>query len=476
MTDYTTDLCVIGAGSGGLSIAAAASQMGIKVILLERHLMGGDCLNYGCVPSKSLLASAKLAARFQHETPLGIESVEPTIDFIKVKQHVKEVIATIAPHDSVERFTELGVKVLLTNGKFIDRKTLQTAQGDKIFAKYFVVATGSRAFIPAIPGINDVNYFTNETIFDLQQKPKHLIILGAGPIGCEMAQAHRYLGCEVSVLSSNVLLPRDDQALTPILRKQFIDDGIKLYENIQIVNIANGDNQIDVTYNGNDTIKQISGSHLLIATGRTANIEELALTTAGIEYDSKGIHVDKRLRTTNKKIFAIGDVARGYQFTHIANYHAGIVIQNALFKIPAKVNYSAIPWVTYTSPELAHVGCDEKTAKQKDSKMQVLTCNFADIDRAQAERKTTGLIKVFIDRKARILGVTILGHNAGELLLPWSIAITKKLKLSAIASSIVAYPTFSEISKRVAGSYYAKKLFSKKVKMLVKVLGWFTKP
>ncbi|MEW6089328.1 MAG: FAD-dependent oxidoreductase [Pseudomonadota bacterium] len=463
------DICIIGAGSGGLSVAAGAAQMGARTVLIERDEMGGDCLNTGCVPSKALIAAARHAYHMGAGAPFGIAPVKPDVDFAKVHDHVHSVIAAIAPNDSVARFEGLGVTVIKEHGRFRDSGTV-IAGNAEIIARRFVIATGSRPFVPPIPGLDKVPFHTNETIFSNKTCPEHLVILGAGPIGMEMAQAHRRLGARVTVLETLKAFSRDDEELSALVIARLRKEGIEILEGIKIESISGSEGKVTVTLADR---REINGTHILVATGRRANVEGLDLEKAGVEYSERGIRVDERLRTTNKRIFAIGDAAGGPQFTHAAGYHAGIVIRNALFRVPAKADHSAIPHVTYTDPELAHVGLTEAEARAKGLSINVLRWHLAENDRAQAERETEGVIKVVTDNHARVLGATIAAPHAGELILPWVLAKSQALKLSAMASVVVPYPTLSEISKRAAGAYYTPTLFSTKTKMLVRFLGLF---
>lgn len=469
----TPDICVIGAGSGGLSVAAGASQMGAEVVLLERGKMGGDCLNYGCVPSKAAIAAGHAAQVMRTASRFGIADVAPNVDFQAVHDHIHGVIAGIAPHDSVERFEGLGVHVIQEEGRFTG--PAEVAAGDiRIRAKKFVVATGSSAGVPPIPGIDDVPYLTNETVFDLTEPPSHLIVVGGGPIGCELAQAHRRLGAEVTVLEMFSVLGKDDPEVTEVVKKRLVEEGVDLREGIKIAKVAkvakDGEG-IAVTLENEGKEETVTGSHLLIAAGRNPNLDGLDLDAAGIDYERRGITVDARLRTSNKKVYAIGDVAGGLQFTHAAGYHAGIIIRNILFKLPAKVNYDAFPWVTYTDPEIAHVGQTEVQAMEKHGKdIRILRFAFAENDRAQAERETDGMIKVVTGKKGRILGCSMAGARAGELILPWALAISQKMKIGAMAGVVAPYPTLSEVSKRAAGSYYTPSLFSERTKKIVRFL------
>ncbi|MGJ8587366.1 MAG: dihydrolipoyl dehydrogenase family protein [Yoonia sp.] len=455
MNRIKTDICIIGGGSGGLSIAAGAVQMGAKVVLLEGHKMGGDCLNYGCVPSKALIASAKQAYAMSHGAPYGVAEVEPTVDYAAAKDHVADVIATIAPVDSVERFEGLGVRVITEFGKFISRTEVQA--GDTIIeARRFVVATGSGPLVPPIPGIEDVTYYTNENIFDLREKPKHLLIIGGGPIGMEMAQAHRRLGCNVTVIEGAKAFGKDDPEMAAIVLENLRAEGVNIVEEAQAEKISGKDGTITVHTPKGD----FTGSHLLMAVGRKVNTEKLDLDTGGIACDRAGLKVGPDLRSvTNKKVYAAGDVAGGLQFTHVAGYHAGVLIRSMLFGLPSKQRTDHIPWATYTDPELAQVGLTEAQAKKKfGPALEVVRFDFHHNDRLIAERKTKGLIKVMVV-KGRPVGASIAGHMAGELIGMWAMAIANKMKMSAIANTVLPYPTVSEVNKRAAGAYFSPRLF-----------------
>lgn len=466
------DFCIIGAGAGGLVVASVAAQLGLRVALIEKSKMGGDCLNYGCIPSKALLSAAKHADSCRHLDKYGIENTTPKIDYQKISDYVHSVINKIAPHDSVERFEKLGVTVIKGSAEFLSKKTI-CVDNQTISAKYFIIATGSRAAIPPIPGLDKTSYLTNETIFDLTEQPKHLLIIGAGPIGIEMAQAHLMLGTPVTVLDMGTMLPKDDLDAVNIVKNKLIAQGLTLLESIKIDLIEQVNTAIVIHYELDGKKKQIEGSHLLVAAGRIPNIDKLNLEKAGIEYD-RAITVDKRLRTTNKHIYAIGDVTGGFQFTHIAGYQAGIVIRNTLFKIPTKVNYQTLPWVTYTAPELAQVGLNEAMAQQQNIDYKTTTMPLEEIDRFQTENNTEGFIKILTNKRGYVIGVTAVGIDAGELILMWSLIIQNKIKLSKVASLIPPYPTRSEISKRVAGRYFEPTLFSRRTRVIIKWLFRFT--
>lgn len=466
------DICVIGAGSAGLSVAAGASQMGARVVLVEKHLMGGDCLNYGCVPSKALLAAAHAAAAQHGSAAFGIEPAPGRADPAKVSDHVRQVIETIAPMDSVERFEGLGVTVIQAAARFTGTQEIEAGEY-RVRAKRFVIATGSRPVAPPLEGLTETPYFTNETIFSHREKINRLVIIGGGPIGLEMAQAHRRLGARVSVLDMGPVLPKDDPDAVEVVRQSLIRDGIELHERVKVLRTRKNGPGAVVVFEENGARRRILASHLLVAAGRAANIDGLDLDKAGVRYD-RAIEVDARLRTSNRKIFAIGDVTGGYQFTHVAGYHAGIAIRNILFRLPAKVDYRALPWVTYTDPELAQVGLQEAAAREQHGDgIRVLKWEFAENDRAQAERATDGFVKAVVTNRGVILGATIVGRGAGELIQPWILAIQNKLKIGAMATWIAPYPTFGEASKRAAGSFYTDSLFGERTRKIVRFLLWF---
>lgn len=465
------DLAVIGAGSAGLSTAAAAAQFGEKVVLFEKGEMGGDCLNTGCVPSKALLAAAKQAQAHRSSAPFGVAAHEPDVDFAKVMAHVASVIAKIEPHDSQERFEGLGVTVVRTAARFTGPQTLE-ADGKSYQARRVLIATGSRAGVPPIPGLKDVPFFTNETIFKNRTLPKHLIVIGGGPIGMEMAQAHRRLGSDVTVLEAFQPLAKDDPELTKIVLDALAAEGIAIRAQAAIEAVAQDGKGITVRMRDGEAI---SGSHLLVAAGRVPNVEGLDLEAGGIAYTKRGITVDQSLRSSNRKVYAAGDIAGGLQFTHVAGYHAGLVIRNMLFRLPVKNRADIIPWVTYTDPELAHVGLTETEArKQHGEVVKVLRWPFSDNDRAQAEGKTKGMVKVITGKRGVILGASIVGANAGDLIASWALMVTQKMKVSALANTVLPYPTFGEAGKRAAITYYAglaQKPLTRRVIGLLKMFG-----
>lgn len=468
-TRLAFDICVIGAGSAGLSLAAGAAQLGLKVALVERDKMGGDCLYYGCVPSKSLIAAAHAAQTMRRADRFGVQAIEPTVDFAATMEHVRGVIAAIEPNDSVERFEGLGVHVIKATAQFVSRD--EVTVGDTLIrARRFVVATGSRPTAPPIPGLADVPYLTNETLFDNRIRPDHLLVIGGGPIGVEMAQAHRRLGARVTVIEAARLMGNDDPEMVDVVRRRLVAEGIDVREQARIVRIERGGDGIAAIIAADGGEERLAGSHLLVAAGRAPNVEQLALDKAGIAATRKGITVDKRLRTTNPRVYAIGDVNGLAAFTHMAGAQAALVIKHALFRLPINVQAALLPWCTYSDPELAQVGMTEAQARAAHGEgIRVVRWKLRENDRAQAERETEGLAKIITDRRGRVLGAGIVGARAGELIQVWCLALSRKMKIGAVAQMIVPYPTLGEINKRAAGAYFTDWLFSARTRRIV---GW----
>jgi pyruvate/2-oxoglutarate dehydrogenase complex dihydrolipoamide dehydrogenase (E3) component len=438
MEPVVTDLCILGAGSGGLSVAAGAAQMGARVVLIEGHRMGGDCLNFGCVPSKALLAAAARGATWA-----------------EAQASVRRAIAAIEPHDSQARFEGLGVRVIRAWGRFTGPAEV-AAGGYRIRARRFVIATGSRPAIPPIPGIGQVPVLTNETVFDQPEAPGHLLILGAGPIGMEMAQAHRRLGCRVTVLEAARALGRDDPEAAALVAAALRAEGIEIVEGARIERIGGRPGAIEVEVAGGTLFV---GTHLLVAAGRRPALDRLDLPAAGIAATAAGVVVDSGLRTSNRRVFAIGDAAGRGQFTHLAGYHAGLVVRSALLGLPVRLRDDHIPRVTYTDPELAQVGLTEAEARARHgAALAVIRLGWAANDRAQAEGHTDGFLKVMVHR-GRPVGATLVGPGAGEQIAPWALILANRLKLSALANTVLPYPTRAELSKRAASAYFAPKLF-----------------
>ncbi|MEH6520033.1 dihydrolipoyl dehydrogenase family protein [Sulfitobacter sp.] len=466
MKHIKTDILVIGAGSGGLSVAAGAAQMGASVVLLEGHEMGGDCLNFGCVPSKALIATGKAAYGQKNSAQFGVADAAGVVDYAAAKDHVADVIATIAPMDSQERFEGFGINVIREFGKFISHDEVQA--GDTVIkARRIVIATGSSPLVPPIPGLDTVPYETNETLFLLREAPEHLLIIGGGPIGMEMAQAHIRMGCKVTVIEGAKALGKDDPELAEVVLSSLKDEGVEIAEDALAAEIRGQAGAIEVEVQDGRIFK---GSHLLMAVGRKANTDKLDLEVGNVEPSRNGIKVDEGLRTTNKKVYAIGDVAGGLQFTHVAGYHAGVIIRSMLFGLPSKAKTSHIPWATYTDPELSQVGMTEAEAKEKyGDSLEVVRFDYSHNDRAIAERKTKGFIKLMVV-KGRPVGASIVGYQAGELINLWALALANKMKMSQIAAMVAPYPTIGEINKRAAGAYFTPRLFESD--MVKRVVGF----
>ena len=474
-TQLTADICVIGAGSGGLSVAAAAAAFGVPVVLIEQGRMGGDCLNYGCVPSKALIAAAKHAKRITDAPRFGITAGPPAIDFAAVHAHVHRVIDAIAPTDSAARFAGLGVRVLKGRGRFVNAETVAVDGHAIVKARRFVIATGSSPVIPPLPGLAETPHLTNETVFDLTECPRHLLIIGGGAIGLELAQAFRRLGAAVTVVEAASPLGRSDPEAVETVLASLRREGVAIRAGTAVKAVtppaARGSDLALIVDTGQGE-ETIAGSHLLVAVGRRPNVQDLGLERAGIAVSPQGVRVDRGLRTTNRKVYAIGDAAGG-RFTHVANYHAGLVIRNALFRLPVRVDDRALPAVTFTDPELAEVGLTESEARRCGLPINVLRWPYLENDRARAEGETEGHVKLVTTKRGRLLGATIVGSHAGELIATLTLAITRKLHVSALAGMTVAYPTLAEISKRAAISFYGRSLTNAAVRRLIAWLRYF---
>ncbi|MGX9965850.1 dihydrolipoyl dehydrogenase family protein [Roseomonas sp. F4] len=475
MPDF--DLVVIGAGAAGLSVAAIGAGLGLKVALIERGQMGGDCLNYGCVPSKALLAAAHAAASARRAGRFGIRLPEPEIDWKAIRAHVRGAIDHIAPIDSEARFRGMGVEVIRASAHFVAPDTIEAA-GRRLTFRRAVIAAGSQAIVPDIPGLGPVPWLTNETIFDLEEPPGHLIILGGGPIGLEMAQAHARLGCLVTVIEAGRIAGRDDAELADGLRRSLTADGVTLLEGRKLARVAvdraadGGPGLIAVLEDG----QEIGGTHLLLAVGRAPRLAGLDLAAGQVASTKLGITTDAGLRsTTNRRVFAVGDIAdpQGIgprAFTHVASQHAGILARRMIFRLPAKVDYAALPRVTYTDPELAQVGMTEEEARAAGHDIRILRFPVAETDRAVAEGIEAGLAKLVVTPKGRLLGAGILAPHAGEMAGTFGLMIGRKLPLSALAGLVLPYPTLAEAAKRAASDFYTPKLLSPLVKRVVGLL------
>ncbi|VAV89551.1 Mercuric ion reductase [hydrothermal vent metagenome] len=437
------NMVVIGGGPAGLVVAAGAAGLGARVALVERHLMGGDCLNFGCVPSKALLKAAHKA----HDSGQAP-------DFAAVMEDMRQKRASIAHHDSVDRFSALGIDVFLGDGKFTSPSSIEVA-GAKLNFHRAVIATGARAALPPIPGLAEADPLVNESLFSLTELPRRLIVIGAGPIGCEMAQAFRRFGAEVTLIEmADRLVPIEDPEASAILKAQFEKEGIHMILGAAVVRA----DKKSVTVKEGDQERIIQGDEILVAAGRIPNIEGLDLEAAGVDYHRRGVTVNDRLQTANAKIYAAGDICSPYQFTHSADAMARIVIQNALFFGRKKTSDLVMPWATYTAPEIAHVGMTAKEATEKGDEIVIYSARMAEIDRAVLEGETAGFARIYADRRSgRILGATMMSAHAGESISEMALAITAGLKMADVAATIHPYPTQAEIWKRLAGEYLKAK-------------------
>ena len=474
--EYDVDLCVIGAGSAGLSMTAGAAMLDRNVLLFEGAEMGGDCLNHGCVPSKAILKAGKIAQAQRSGAKFGITPVEPKVDWDAVKAHIQGVIATIAPVDSVERFEGLGATVITEYAKFVDANTVES-ETTRVRAKRFVVAVGSRASAPPIPGLDTVDYATNENIFSLDKFPSHLLVIGAGPIGLEMGQTFKRLGADVTIIDIAAPLGRNEPDHANVLVEALKSEGVTFHAPAVTKEVRKSKSGVEIELEDGTIIK---GSHLLVAAGRAPVVEGLGLESAGIKFDRRGIEVDDNLRTSNKKVYAAGDVARGKGgLTHIAGHHAGSLFKN-FFILPQglKKGFSSaetnrMPAAVYTEPELANIGLSEVQAREKfGDAVQVAEFHFDENDRAIAERSTLGGVKIIVGKRGKILGGSIVGAHAGEMIHMLSVAMTGKMKLSQLAQIISPYPTRSEAVKRAASSTFTEALFGPKSKIRKTAAFW----
>jgi pyruvate/2-oxoglutarate dehydrogenase complex dihydrolipoamide dehydrogenase (E3) component len=464
------DIVIIGGGSGGLVVASAAAQLKAKVALVERDRLGGDCLWYGCVPSKSLIHASRVAYEVKNASRFGIHTNPPEIEFAKATGHVQKVIKAIEPHDSPERFRGLGVEVIFGDGKFIDRATFEV-NDRKLKARAFVVSTGSRPAIPPIPGLKEAGFLTNEQVFSLTERPHSLAIIGAGPIGCELGQAFSRLGSEVTIINSrDQILPKEDPEAAKVVQDQLIAEGIQILSQSRAERVEVKDGK-KYLFAGK---KEVIVDEILVSAGRVPNIESLNLEAAGVVVGKNGIQMNEKLQTTNPKIYACGDVIGGYQFTHVAGYEAVVVLTNALFFPVSKANYRVIPWATFTDPELARVGLTEAQARERYGEdVYVLKQDFAGVDRAQAEAATHGFGKIITRGNGEILGAHLVGLSAGELIHEIVMAMSNKLKVSAL-TGIHIYPTLSEVNSK-AGLLLKKQKFAEnkwQQNLLEKFFNW----
>ena len=466
----SADVVVIGAGSGGLSVASGAAQLGLDVVLFERGEMGGDCLNYGCVPSKALLNVAHAMQTIRTASDLSIEVGTPRVNWEGVKAHIKSVIAEIAPIDSQERFEGMGVNVVRETARFINEKTI-ASESVEVEARRIVIATGSKAVVPPVDGLKDRPYWTNENIFDIPELPEHLLILGGGPIGMEMAQAFHRLGSKVTVIEQNAPLGRSAPKHAAEVIQCLRDEGITILDGHKVTAVGGVEKALTLTLETENGETQISGTDLLVAVGRQPVMEALDLEKGGVEFDKKGIKTRDNLRSvSNSRVWAVGDIAGRGQFTHLAGWHASIFVQAALMKLPTKAVTEQLPAVTYVDPEIGQVGLSEAEARDRHGDdIEVVSFGFDENDRAIAEARTTGSLRLFT-KSGKILGASMMGEGAGDIMQIVSVAMANKLSLRDLTKHISPYPTRAEVVKRAASSYYSPKLFSPMVRKLVGIL------
>ncbi|MCA9076511.1 MAG: mercuric reductase [Planctomycetaceae bacterium] len=469
------NLVVIGAGTAGLVTAAGAAGLGAKVALIERHLMGGDCLNVGCVPSKGIISAARAAAAVHDSAKFGVRVPDGvSVDFAAVMERMRRLRASIAPVDSATRFRDLGVDVYLGDGQFINSNTVQVGDA-KLQFKKAVIATGARAAAPPIPGLDDVDYLTNETVFSLTELPPRLAVIGAGPIGCEMAQTFARLGSEVYLIeAAHGVLPREDPEASAIIEESLKKDGVKLLCCGKETTLHKSDEGIRVTLTSHEQAYDITVDQLLVSVGRKPNVDGLGLDAVGVNYDDrKGVEVNDRLQTTNPNIFAAGDICSKYQFTHAADFMARIVIQNALFFGRARLSALTIPWCTYTSPEVAHVGMTERDAHDSGVAIDTFTQHFKDVDRAVLDGESEGFVKAHVKRGTdEIVGATIVASHAGDLIGEMSLAMTHGLGLKKIGSTIHPYPTQADAIRKLGDQFNRTRLTPTVKSLMQKWLAW----
>ncbi len=453
------NLVVVGGGTAGLVSAAGGRGLGATVALVERQLLGGDCLNVGCVPSKSIIAAARVAALAREAPAFGVRTGDVQVDFAAAMSRMRRLRADIAPNDGADRFTKLGVDVYLGHGRFTSPTTVEVDGRTLAFSRA-VVATGARAAAPPIPGLADVDYLTNETIFWLTELPRRLAVIGGGPIGCEMAQAFRRLGADVTVLNADAhLLPREDADAAAIVERRFAADGVRVANGVEITRAERRGSEAVLHYRHDGATASVVADRVLVAAGRAPNVDGLGLEAAGVAYDGHGVRVDDHLRTTNRRVYAAGDVCSRWQFTHTADALARIVLTNALFVPSRKASALTIPWCTYTSPEVAHVGLYEREARERGLATDAITVPLADVDRAILDGETEGFFRVLVDRKrGTILGATLVAAHAGDMISEVSVAMAGKLGLGALANVIHPYPTQAEVIKKAADAWNRTRL------------------
>ena len=473
MSSFDYDIAIIGGGAAGLTITAGAAQLGARTLLIEKKsALGGDCLHYGCVPSKTLIKTAHVFHQMKQAEKFGLPAADiGPVNYRDVAARIQDVIAKIQVHDSVERFCGLGAQVEFGAPEFLDEHAVQL-NGKTISAKQWVIASGSSPASPRLDALNNISYLTNKDIFSLDELPASMIVLGAGPIAMEMAQAFNRLGTRVQVVQrSGQILSKEDKDMADTVMAAMEEEGVEFFLNATLVDARQtGNNKEIIIEDKTGTTITLQADSVLLAQGRTPNLEGLGLDHIGLEYNRRGIPVDNRMRTNHKHIFAAGDINGTFQFTHAAGYEGGIVVSNAIFHLPRKANYTWMPWCTYTDPELASIGMNEKAARQAGIEYQVWSEPFSGNDRALAEGSFAGKIKMLLNEKEKPIGVQIAGPRAGDLIGEWVAILGGGVKLSTMAGAVHPYPTLAEINKRVAGSYLSPKIFSDRIKKGLKLV------
>lgn len=471
MTRHDFDIGIIGGGSAGLTVAAGAAQLGAKTLLIEKEKeLGGDCLHFGCVPSKTLIKTARVYHQMKNAKDYGLPEADvPPVDFARVADRIRTVIGAIQKHDSSERFCGLGARVEFGNPVFVDEHAV-SLDGLPRSAKSWVIATGSSATVPPIPGLEKTPFLTNREIFTLERLPASMVIIGGGPVGIEMGQAFNRLGTAVTIVEMGAdILPKEDADMAVAVRETLRAEGVRFLLGAAVLGATDRGTSREIRVRIGETVETLRAAAVLVAAGREPNLKGLGLEGIGVEFDRRGLRLDDRLRTPQKHIWGAGDVTGTYPFTHAAGYEGGVVVANAVFRLPRKADYRTMPWCTYTDPELAGIGLNERAAKEAGIRYSLWVEDFRGNDRGLAEGEAAGKIKMLLDERERPVGVQILGPRAGDLLAEWVAAFNGRTGLSTLASAVHPYPTLAEINKRVAGAFLSTKIFSEPVKKGLKL-------
>ncbi len=473
MTDF--DLTIIGGGVGGLNAASGAAQLGARVALVEKYKLGGDCLYYGCVPTKTLIRSAKIISYIRRAKEYGLNETEVSFDFKNVMDHMRNTIAKVGTHDDPKRFEDMGIKVFFALGKFIDPQTFDL-DGQRITSRQFVIATGSRSAAIPIKGIDKVDYLTSDSALELNYLPKSIIILGGGPIGLEFAQLYARFGSKVTILEkTNQILPREDKEVADILESILKDEGIEIHTGVEVDHVRQEGNQKVVVVKRNGLERLFQAEDFMIAVGRAPNIEGLNLEAAGVKTEKKGIIVNRNMRTSTGNIWACGDVTGKYLFTHVAEYQAGLIVFNALVPVIKRIaDYRVVPWATFTDPELGRVGLTEDEARQRYKEIKVYKYDMKNLDKAIIEGEEKGIIKIVCTRRGMLLGAHVLASQGAEIIHEFILAMKSNIRIGNISDTIHIYPTLAQAVKRATDRYYAEKIFTGWVpKLAKKMIRWF---